>query len=135
LKDVSGACWPCDTSLFLVGRRARNTKRSRSRARERLARDLDAFGGKFELAYENAGHTAPGTRENRHVPRRHRVEIDGQQYDRLACRSRDLLTQDDALIGGFIVAFLLAALMWFLWIAPGLAMYFASGLIRLPPLF
>src|SRR5215471_9133708 len=25
---------PCDTSLFLVGRRARNTKRSRSRARE-----------------------------------------------------------------------------------------------------
>src|SRR6516164_8915568 len=49
-----------------------------SRARERLARDFDAFGGEFELAYENAGYTAPGTRETRHVPPRHRVEIDGQ---------------------------------------------------------
>jgi hypothetical protein len=45
------------------------------------------------------------------------------------------LTHDDALIGGFIVAFLRAALMWFLWIAPDLAMYFATGLIRLPPVF
>jgi hypothetical protein len=40
---------------------------------------------------------------------------------------RDRLTHDDALIGGLIVAFLLAALMWFLWIAPDLAMYFATG--------
>jgi hypothetical protein len=45
------------------------------------------------------------------------------------------LTHDDALIGGFIVAFLRAALMWFLWIAPDLTMYFATGLIRLPPVF
>jgi hypothetical protein len=43
---------------------------------------------------------------------------------------QDRLTHDHALIGGFIVAFLLAALMWFLWIAPELAMYFAAGLIR-----
>ena len=48
---------------------------------------------------------------------------------------RDRLTHDHALIGGFIVAFLLAALMWFLSIAPDLAMYFATGLIRLPPVF
>jgi hypothetical protein len=48
---------------------------------------------------------------------------------------RDRLTQDDALIGGFIVALLLAALIWFLWIAPDLAMYFGTGLIRLPPVF
>jgi|GraSoiStandDraft_14_1057315.scaffolds.fasta_scaffold832521_1 hypothetical protein len=48
---------------------------------------------------------------------------------------RDRLTHEDALIGGFIVAFLLAALIWFLWIAPDLAMYFATGLIRLPPVF
>jgi hypothetical protein len=34
-----------------------------------------------------------------------------------------------------IVAFLLAALMWFLWIAPDLTMYFANDLIRLPPVF
>jgi hypothetical protein len=38
-------------------------------------------------------------------------------------------------IGAGIVAFLLAALIWFLWIAPDLAMYFATGLIRLPPVF
>jgi hypothetical protein len=48
---------------------------------------------------------------------------------------RDRLTDDYALVGGFIVAFLLATLMWFLWIASDLAMYFATGLIRLPPLF
>ena len=48
---------------------------------------------------------------------------------------RDRLTQDYALIAACIVAFLLAALMWFQWIAPDLAMYFATGLIRLPPMF
>jgi hypothetical protein len=46
---------------------------------------------------------------------------------------RDRLTQDYALIGACIVAVLLAALICFLWIAPDLAMYFATGLIRLPP--
>jgi hypothetical protein len=35
---------------------------------------------------------------------------------------RDRLTQDYALIGACIVAFLLAALMWFLWIAPDQAL-------------
>jgi hypothetical protein len=48
---------------------------------------------------------------------------------------RDRLTDDHALIGVFIVAFLLAALMWFLWIAPDLAIYFATGVIRPPPVF
>jgi hypothetical protein len=48
---------------------------------------------------------------------------------------RDRLTQDYALIGACIVAVLLAALICFLWIAPDLAMYFATGLIRLPPVF
>ena len=48
---------------------------------------------------------------------------------------RDRLTDDHALIGGFVVALLLAAVMWFLWIVPDLAMYFATGLIRLPPVF
>jgi hypothetical protein len=48
---------------------------------------------------------------------------------------RDRLTHDYALIGASIVAVLLAALICFLWIAPDLAMYFATGLIRLPPLF
>jgi hypothetical protein len=32
-------------------------------------------------------------------------------------------------------AFLLATLMWLLWIAPDMAMYFANGLIRPPPVF
>src|SRR5262249_48323210 len=36
---------------------------------------------------------------------------------------------------GVIVAVLLAALIWFLWFARDLAMYFAAGLIRLPPVF
>src|SRR5262249_18712573 len=48
------------------------------RARERLARDLDAFGGELELAHENAGHVAPGTREVRHGAPGEWIEIDGQ---------------------------------------------------------
>src|SRR5262249_57638799 len=51
------------------------------RARERLARDLDAFGGELELAHENAGHVAPGTREVRHVALGEGIEIDGQKHD------------------------------------------------------
>jgi hypothetical protein len=47
----------------------------------------------------------------------------------------DRLTQDHALIGAYIVAVLLAALICFLWIAQDLARYFAIGLIRLPPVF
>ena len=48
---------------------------------------------------------------------------------------RDRLTHDDVLIGAFIVTFLLAALAWFLWFAPDLAMHFSTGVIRLPPVF
>src|SRR5262249_26645334 len=80
------------SSFTLLARNRVEGDSEHSCARERLARDLDAFGGKFELAYENAGHTAPGTRETRHVPRCHRVEIDGQQYDRLAFRSQQRST-------------------------------------------
>jgi hypothetical protein len=40
-----------------------------------------------------------------------------------------------AAAGACIVAVLLAALIWFLLIVPDLAMYFATGLIRLPPAF
>jgi hypothetical protein len=47
---------------------------------------------------------------------------------------RDRVPPDHASIG-VIVAVLLAALIWFLWFAPDLAMYFATGLIRLPPVF
>ena len=42
---------------------------------------------------------------------------------------RDRLTHDRALIGGFIVAFLVAGLAWFLWIAPNLAIRFGIGII------
>jgi hypothetical protein len=44
---------------------------------------------------------------------------------------RDRLTQDYALIGGFIVVVLLAALISFLWLAPDLAL----GLLQFPSLF
>jgi hypothetical protein len=45
---------------------------------------------------------------------------------------RDRLTHDYALVGGCIAVFLLAALIWFLWMRPDLVMYFGTGLIRLP---
>jgi hypothetical protein len=48
---------------------------------------------------------------------------------------RDRLTHDYALIGMCIAVTLLAALISLLWIGPDLAMYFGSGIIRLPPLF
>jgi hypothetical protein len=48
---------------------------------------------------------------------------------------RDRLTHDHALIGACIAAALLAALIWCLWIAPDLAMYLGTGIIRLPPVF
>ena len=48
---------------------------------------------------------------------------------------RDRLTHDHVLIGAFILAFLIAALIWFLWFTPNLAMHFATGVIRLPPVF
>ena len=40
---------------------------------------------------------------------------------------------DHALIGACIAAVPLAALILFLWIVPVLAMYFGTGIIRLPP--
>jgi hypothetical protein len=45
---------------------------------------------------------------------------------------RDHLTHDYALIGGCIMAVLLAALILFLWMRPDLIMYLGTGLIRLP---
>src|SRR6516165_5557482 len=64
-----------------------------SRARERLASDLDPFCGKFELPYENARDVASGARQIRHISLRQRVEIDGQKRDRLTVRSRERSTQ------------------------------------------
>src|SRR5262249_56495089 len=74
--------------IALLARNGVEGDSEHGRARERLARDFDAFGGELELAYENASHTAPGTRETRHVSTRHRVEIDGQQHGRLTVRSQ-----------------------------------------------
>src|SRR6266702_5444138 len=87
LRAALGCC------IALLARNRVEGDSEYSRARERLARDFDAFGGKLELAYENAGYTAPGTRETRHVPPRHRVEIDGEQHDRLAFRGQQRGTQ------------------------------------------
>src|SRR6516225_4797911 len=64
-----------------------------SRARERLASDLDPFCGKLELPYEYARDVASGTRQIRHISLRQRVEIDGQKRDRLTVRSRERSTQ------------------------------------------
>src|SRR6516164_1495239 len=63
------------------------------RTRERLARDLDAFGGELELARENAGHVAPGAREVRHIALGERVEIDGEKHDRLSVGGRNRRAQ------------------------------------------
>ena len=58
------------------------------RTRERFARDLDTLGGELELAHENAGHVAPGTREVRHITLGERVEIDRQKPTRLIAQQR-----------------------------------------------
>jgi hypothetical protein len=44
--------------FFCVSRVERDS--DNSRARERLASNLDPFGGELELAHENAGHIAAG---------------------------------------------------------------------------
>src|SRR5262249_47567428 len=53
--------------IALLARNRVKCDSDEGRARERLASDLDAFGGELELAHENAGHIAPGTREIRHI--------------------------------------------------------------------
>ena len=86
---------PCDTSLFLVGRRARNTKRSRSRAREpsvprarRVWRQVRAGVRKCR------SHCPPGRERLATYLDVTGVEIDGRQYDRLACRSHHRWRQE-----------------------------------------
>src|SRR5262249_39713373 len=59
----------------------------------------------------------------------------GEQMPNRSQWWRDRLKHDYALIGACIVAVLLAALTWFLWMAPDLAIYFATGIIRPPPMF
>jgi hypothetical protein len=86
LQPQLAGCLGCCIALL-----ARNRVKCDSddcRARECLASDLDAFGGELELAHENAGHIASGTREIRYISLRQRVEIDGQKRDRLTVRSR-----------------------------------------------
>src|SRR6516162_1419683 len=46
--------------IALLSRKGVKCDSDDSRARERLASNLDAFGGEFELAYENAGNIASG---------------------------------------------------------------------------
>src|SRR5262249_51026190 len=80
-------------SIALLARNRVECDSDGGRARKRLARDLDAFGGELELADENTGHVPPGTREIRDISLRQRVEIDGQKRDRPAVRSRQCGTQ------------------------------------------
>src|SRR5262249_5939320 len=72
--------------IALLARNRVKCDSDEGRARERLASDLDAFGGELELAHENAGHIAPGTRKIRHISLRQGVEIDGQKRDRPTLR-------------------------------------------------
>src|SRR5262249_15429307 len=73
-------------SIALLARKRVESDSDEGRARERLASDLNAFGGEFDLADEDAGHVAAGMREIRHITLRKRVEIDGQKRDRLTVR-------------------------------------------------
>src|SRR5262249_37523262 len=81
----------CRIALFVRNRVKCDS--DNSRARERLASDLDPFGGELELAYENAGNIAPGARETGHISLRQRVEIDGQKRNRPSLRSGERGTQ------------------------------------------
>jgi hypothetical protein len=50
-------------------------------------------GGELGLAHENAGHIPAGMGEISYIPLRKRIEIDGQERDRLAVRNRKRGTQ------------------------------------------
>src|SRR5262249_16903367 len=80
-------------SIALLSRNSVECDSDEGRARERLASDLDPFGGELDLADENAGNIAPGTREIRHISLRQRVETDGQKRDWPTVRSRERGTQ------------------------------------------
>jgi hypothetical protein len=58
LKPQLAGRLSCCIALFARNRVKRDS--DDGRARERLASDLDAFGGKLDLAHENAGHIAAG---------------------------------------------------------------------------
>jgi hypothetical protein len=63
--------------IALLGGNPLKCDSDHTRMRTRLASNLDAFGGELDLAYENTGHIAAGTREARHISPRQRIEIDG----------------------------------------------------------
>jgi hypothetical protein len=59
LQAQFAGCLGC--CIALLARKRVKCDADDGRARERLVSDLYAFGGELELAYENAGHIAPGT--------------------------------------------------------------------------
>src|SRR5262245_24301994 len=87
--NLRGLC--CCLALLL--RKRVESDSDEGRARERLASDLNAFGGELGLSHENAGHIAAGMRQVRHIALRKRIEIDGEERDRLTVRNRERGTQ------------------------------------------
>src|SRR5262245_9812401 len=87
--NLRGLC--CCLALLL--RKRVESDSDEGRARERLASDLNAFGGELGLSHENAGHIAAGMWEIRHITLRKRIKIDGQKRDRLTVRDRERSTQ------------------------------------------
>src|SRR5256886_128575 len=79
--------------IALLARKRVESDSDEGRARERLASDFNAFGGELKLADEDAGHVAAGMREIRHITFRKRIEIDGQERDRLTVRGGKRGTQ------------------------------------------
>src|SRR5262249_55983231 len=79
--------------IALLLRKRVESDSDQGRARERLASDLNTFGGELGLSHENAGHIAAGMREISYITLRKRIEIDRQERDRLAVRNRKRGTQ------------------------------------------
>src|SRR5262249_33957742 len=79
--------------IALLLRKRVESDSDQGRARERLASDLNTFGGELGLSHENAGHIAAGMCEIRHITLRKRIEIYGEERDRLTVRNRKRGTQ------------------------------------------
>src|SRR5262249_39101472 len=79
--------------IALLLRKRVESDSDQGRARERLASDLNTFGGELGLSHENAGHIAAGMCEIRHITLRKRIEIDGEECDRFTVCDRKRGTQ------------------------------------------
>src|SRR5262249_53228232 len=79
--------------IALLLRKRVESDSDQGRARERLASDLNTFGGELGLSHENAGHIAAGMCEIRYITLRKRIEIDREERDRLTVRNRKRGTQ------------------------------------------